>query len=381
MGIKVLEVLNAFPGETFLMEHAKALRHNSSDIELLWSYTQTSRYGSIKPSFQNGPSCYAIPNFDRLSKYQKLRLVLRHRTLKRDKLRVESALRIVRRINPDVIHFQFASTAFNWAWLAIKLKIPFSFSLRGSDINVYPITIDGYTEELKEVSKTAVRIHAVTNAIKERFIDLTGVESRKIEVIRTCISEVWKNIQRKPVDGNVIFIGRLHWIKGLFDLLLACNILKEKKVEFKLTIIGEGPERPHLEYMIRDLNLTENVFLLGRKTPSEIRAYIKDAEIAVQTSLHEGFPNSLAEAMYAKLPIVTVDCGGITEVLQNGYNAYVTEVGNPERIAETLRLALENKEKSKALAKRAFRDAESYFSYQKHGKSFSSFFRKVCCND
>ena len=132
----------------------------------------------------------------------------------------------------------------------------------------------------------------------------------------------------------------MHWAKGFPDLLLAAHQLLQDGIDFKLFILGEGPERPLLEYMIRDLGLQERIHLEGTKSHDEIRTYFAKAQVFVISSLQEGFPNALAEAMMAGIPVVTTDCGGIKEIIQHRHNGYLCRSGDVQSIYEGMKSTL-----------------------------------------
>ena len=333
--MNVLEILNAYPGETFIQQHAEAILAYT-DCQLSWAFTQTPQIGSLSKPVEGLHQCFAIPNFNRLPKWRKTALRAANPLLSWDRLKKRAILRSIAKSKPDIIHFHFAGTAIQWAWTAEELQVPFTFSLRGSDVQVAPYTIDGYTAQLQYIGSRAAGIHAVCESLKNQFCTLTSIHPDKIQVIRTAISPDWATIERKPEPGNLLSVGRLHWRKGFPDLLLAAHILLKEGVDFKLHIIGEGPERPLLEFMIRDLGLQERVYLEGKKSHNELRAYFAKAQVFVLSSLQEGFPNALAEAMMAGVPVVATDCGGVREVIENGVNNRLCKTGDYESISRAM---------------------------------------------
>jgi glycosyltransferase involved in cell wall biosynthesis len=363
--LKVLEILNAYPGETFLQEHARALQSEAQGLELIWAFTQTNRTGKLSPPFVGGPRSYALPNFNRLGRVQKALFLLRYGG-KRDLAIKESITTIIRKIKPDIIHFQFAATAIQLSWLATELNIPFTFSVRGTDVQVYPITVEGYKENLKIVSSRAFRVHAVCNDLKSKLHDITNC-SVKINVIRTVINDDWAQIIREPKPGNILTVGRLTWAKGYSDLLLAMNVLQQRDIDFHLTIIGEGERRQELEYMIRNLKLGNKVRLVGKKNQDEIKKFLANTHLFVLSSLYEGFPNVLGEAMMAGVPVVSTDCNGVTEILSSD-RGDICQVGNPDSLASSIQQALSAKMVVKDTALQNL--ARASFNQKKHASVF-----------
>lgn len=115
-------------------------------------------------------------------------------------------------------------------------------------------------------------------------------------------------------DKTIITIGRLNHLKGHWHLIRAFKKVHDYDSNFKLVILGEGELREYLEELINDLDLENNIFLLGFK--SNPYKYIKRSSIFVLPSLSEGFPNALAESMACGLPVISTDCrSGPREIL------------------------------------------------------------------
>lgn len=369
--MKVVEVLNALPGESFIHQHAKAvLRH--TNISLSWAFCQTDYVGKLSPPFTGLTECIGLINPNRVSRFQKITAKIRY--FNSPDSYTKTFEHQLRQLKPDLIHFHFASLAVRHIKLMSRMQIPFTFSVRGSDVQIDPIVYgESYIKQLTETSSLAAGIHTVTDDLRNTLFQYSG-RNEKTSVIRTCIDESWTSISRKPQRSLLISVGRLNSRKGFPDLLLACKILKEYRVDFKLIIIGEGPERALLEFMIKDLKLESQVTLAGNKTHNELRHYFAEAHAFVLSSLAEGFPNVLAEAMLAKVPIVSTNLKGVVEIVTDGVTGELAESGNPESLAKAIIRVLELS--SDSLVNRsvaAFRVAGNEFGFGKHAEAFKEF--------
>jgi glycosyltransferase involved in cell wall biosynthesis len=167
------------------------------------------------------------------------------------------------------------------------------------------------------------KIRMVMNVVSEKLIRNLGdvrIESQKGEI-------------------TLLSIGRLDKVKG-FDLSIgAATILKNKNLDFRWLIIGEGPERGDLERQINDSGLTGRVVLLGEK--SNPYPYLKACDLYVQTSRFEGRSSTINEAKIMNKPIVVTDFDSVFEQIENKVNGLIVEK-TPESIAEGIKIILEN---------------------------------------
>lgn len=151
------------------------------------------------------------------------------------------------------------------------------------------------------------KICTIYNGVNKELID-----SLKYEALSDSEYEIFKN----PV---IINVGALSLQKGQWYLIKIMPELKKKIPNLQLVILGQGSYYDKLSNLIQSLNLQGSVHLIGEK--SNPYKYMYNADIFVLTSLYEGFPNVLVEAMSVELPIVSVDCkSGPRELLNENIN-------------------------------------------------------------
>lgn len=367
---RVLEVLNQYPGETFIQEHVRAIQQHCHNIDLMLAYTQTSQTGKLRDSVQGIPT-FAWPNYNLMPAWKQWMQSIRYPG--NDLVKLHKPQRIfLQRLNPDHVHFHFSPLAVKYSHLCRELNIPYSFSVRGSDVHaLHPEKDATYIEQLKACMQNATAVHAVADYLKTQLEELTGYQNAK--VIYTCVSDEWSKIEREPQHGLLIAIGRLTWQKGFPDLLLAAARLKQQQIAFQLVIIGEGPQRPELEYMIRDLNLSDCVSLTGYQTQSQILSWLQKAHLFVLSSIAEGFPNVLAEAMMAKVPVLSSDCGGVPELLVDNVNGALYHNGSIHELAAKIAAHIQHDSPAEIIHQ-AQVDVLSRMSTTQHALEFNSFF-------
>jgi len=216
---------------------------------------------------------------------------------------------------------------------------------------------------------TAAGIIAQTNVAKQ--VLKKRVKNDNIVSIPNPIKKIklYPQISRQKIIVNV---GRLHSQKGQEYLIRA--FAKIKAPEWKLVIIGEGEERFALEQLILNLNLEKKVLLVGIQ--SNVDEWLAKASIFAFSSLYEGFPNALAEAMAAGLPCVSFDCNtGPREIIENYKNGILVEVKNIARFAKELQHLTDNMKLRMRLGGEAIKIKENLST-----KQIAKDYYKFICN-
>ena len=135
---------------------------------------------------------------------------------------------------------------------------------------------------------------------------------------------------------EIVAGGRLMPQKNFQLLINSFAEISSRYPEYKLAIYGNGPAYDKLNDLIKEKNLEQQAAL--KPAVADFPREIKDAEIFVLPSNHEGFPNILAEAMAVGLPVIATDCpvGGPREMINNGENGLLIGVGDEEALKAAL---------------------------------------------
>lgn len=142
-----------------------------------------------------------------------------------------------------------------------------------------------------------------------------------------------------PDDFVLGTVGRLKNQKAHHYLISAIKVLKDMGVPAKCVIIGEGDLRGPLEQQVQELGLKKNVFLPGYR--EDVLNVLEHFSIFVLTSLDEGLPMVLLEAMAKGKPIITTPVGAIRNVIRHGENGLLYDVGDVDKLVEGM-LSLRN---------------------------------------
>lgn len=161
----------------------------------------------------------------------------------------------------------------------------------------------------------------------------------------------------------VLGVGRLAWQKDFGTLLDAMAIVMDRR-PVRLVILGEGKERGALERQADALGIDDRVLLPG--ATSAVGPWMRHADLLVSSSLFEGSPGVLIEALAAGCPIVATQCpGGSAELLEGGSAGLLVPVEDPDRMAQAIERMLDTEVDEQELRQRAhpYREQLSTQSY------------------
>ena len=156
---------------------------------------------------------------------------------------------------------------------------------------------------------------------------------------------------------RLLFLSNLIESKGVYILLAALKLLKDKKVQFHCNFVGgEGDiSVEQLGERIRNLSLDEHVTYLGKKYDEEKYDILKSSYCLIFPTFYsnECFPLVLLEAMMFKLPVISTDEGGICDIIENGHTGLIVEKRNIGQLAEKIGFLIENPDSAIAMGKKA----------------------------
>ena len=120
--------------------------------------------------------------------------------------------------------------------------------------------------------------------------------------------------------------------KAPLDFVKAAYLVHQKMPDVRFIVAGDGELRPSMEELINNLGLKDKIKLLGFRR--DIPEIMKCLDVFVLTSLWEGLPKVIVQAIAAGIPIVATEVDGSSEVIKNGVNSFLVKPGDVEGIAE-----------------------------------------------
>lgn len=176
-------------------------------------------------------------------------------------------------------------------------------------------------------------IITVSDDIRNKIIREYGFDENKVTLIHNGTD--MPNVPSISKDGNKFVIGSAGRFFAIKDYRLMVEIANEivrqsNNISFRLA--GEGPEEKEIIRIIRDYNLENSFNLAG--FVHNIEAFYRSLDLYINTSIHEGLPMSVLEAMAHGLPVVAPKVGGLPEILANGVQGYLIDKRDPKAFAE-----------------------------------------------
>lgn len=204
-----------------------------------------------------------------------------------------------------------------------------------------------YIDRASKYYEKIDEIICVSNDAKKSFDEVYPQYRQKVSVIYNLIDidnirEICdEDITHKFKKNTIIGIGRLINEKRFDILIKAHKLLIEDGIENELIILGEGSKRNDLESLIKNLEIERTVKLMGFK--SNPYPYIKNADVFALSSDIEGFPLVVCESLVLGKAIVSTDCTGPREILDNGKYGLISKKGNEFELKENLKKVLLDK--------------------------------------
>ncbi|MBK8876345.1 MAG: N-acetyl-alpha-D-glucosaminyl L-malate synthase BshA [Bacteroidetes bacterium] len=270
----------------------------------------------------------------------------------------------------DILHVHYAIPHASVAWLAKQIlatqgiHIPIVTTLHGTDI-----TLVGKDMSFEPVVTFAINhsdgVTTVSESLKQDTYKNFKIE-KEIEVIHNFIdlerfSKKAKDHFKKAIapfgEKLIVHTSNFRKVKRVQDVVHAFDqIIKE--LPAKLLLIGDGPERPAIEKLCRDLGNCEHVRFLGKQ--EAIEEILSVCDLFMMPSESESFGLAALEAMACQVPVVSSNTGGMPELNIHGVTGYLSDVGNVDEMARYAIYLLKDPEKHNAFKKNALEQAKKF---------------------
>jgi N-acetyl-alpha-D-glucosaminyl L-malate synthase BshA len=285
----------------------------------------------------------------------------------------------------DLLHVHYAIPHSVSALLARAMaapkRLPFITTLHGTDI-----TLVGNNRSFLPITKFSIEqsdgVTAISHYLKKATLQEFDIK-RPIEVIPNFVNCDLYTRNDDPAlrsewapDGEpiVMHLSNFRPVKRVTDVVEIFALLREK-VRAKLVLIGDGPDRGAVEWMIRQKRLTADVFLPGKQ--DRVYEKLSLADLFLLPSDLESFGLAALEAMACEVPVIGTNVGGMPEVVEHGVDGYLVE---PRDVSSAARFAvdiLSRLDRGREMGRRARIDAQRKYCSNDVIPLYEAYYQKV----
>ncbi len=250
-------------------------------------------------------------------------------------------------------------------WLGKLYRKPVVQILIGNDVDF----ILNYEVIFKKLLNTAHRIGVRGENSRNRLNKVVRDKSKFFIHHNIYALNKYEDSRTVQQDIDVLCIADFSKVKRIDVFLRVIAEIKKEIPSVSAVMVGGGHRRYIYAKMLKRLNLVNNVYFKG--IVKDVFSYLKRSRVFILTSEAEGLPMAMIEAMYAGVPCVVSDVGDITDIADNGKNAFIVPFQNVEEYAEKVILLLQNTDIAEQFsreARRTLHKKKEVFSMQ-HNKN------------
>jgi glycosyltransferase involved in cell wall biosynthesis len=270
--------------------------------------------------------------------------------------------RLIREFRPHVVHTHTAKAGALGRLAAWLSRVPVVVhTYHGHVLRSYfgPSKTALFRLTERALARLTDALVAVSPAVKADLVSLGVARESKIRVVplgldlhglaETLPRGVLRAAANFPVEARLVgMVGRLAPVKDVPTFLRAAARVRGLHPEVRYALVGDGPDRPALERVVAELGLSAVVHFFGWRR--DLPAVYGDLDVVVNSSLNEGTPVALIEALAAARPVVATAVGGTPDLLAGGRHGLLVPPGDPEALAEAIARTLDDAVTSRARA-------------------------------
>lgn len=279
---------------------------------------------------------------------------------------VKEIASVIKKERPNVIHLNSSKAAGIGAFLGRLYRVP-----------LIVVTMHGapFREDRRFLTKkliylftwlTCLFAHKIITVSKQDEHDIGSMFFVKHKVTTVYLGLTYEPKMARTVpkgrEVRIVTVGELTKNKGYFYGLHAIDVLRQKRVPFTYTIIGEGEERAKLEEFIAMKRLGSHVTFLGYQ---DARSLLHEYDLYLLPSVKEGLPYILLEAGKVSLPVVASITGGVPEIIRHEETGLLVPPKDSNALAHSLEILINDRKYAKRLGQQLHSHIMQNFSYSK----------------
>ena len=277
---------------------------------------------------------------------------------------------IVKKYSIDLLHVHYAIPHAYAAYMAKKMlkdqsiNIPIVTTLHGTDITLVGNHPSYKTAVTFSINKSDI-VTCVSNSLKNDTLNQFDIKN-KIRVIPNFIDMNKYIIQQdlclieNPIPSKELIISHVSNFRPVKNVLNVIKIFNniQKKLNVRLIMIGEGPEKLKAERMCDDLKISHLVDFLGNS--SQVEKNLCHSDLFLLPSSTESFGLAALEAMASKVAIISSNAGGLSEINIDGQTGYISDFNDIDFMTEKAISILKSKETLNKFKENAFLKAKDF---------------------
>jgi L-malate glycosyltransferase len=267
----------------------------------------------------------------------------------------------------DLLHVHYAIPHASAAYMAKKIvekqgrTIPVITTLHGTDITLVgkdktyaPVVTfsinesDSITAVSDNLRQETFNSFAITKDIQviHNFVDVARFSKKPIDAFRRVIAPHGEKI--------LVHASNFRGVKRVQDVVKIFAKVR-KELPAKLLMVGDGPERPAMENLVKELRITEDVRFLGKQ--EQIEEILVVSDLFILPSEYESFGLAALEAMAARMPVISTNAGGLPEINIQGETGYMADVGDVDGMSQYAIELLKDEDKLLQFKQNAYEQA------------------------
>lgn len=280
------------------------------------------------------------------------------------------------------IHSSFGPSFYRkmpFIYMAAAKKIPVVNHIHGADfVTFYEKASERKKRLIRKVYLKCSRLIALSEEWKKRLAGI--VPEDRIEVIENyCIIPALKEHTESAECVGLLFLGEIGERKGCFDIPKILAGVAEKNSGFLFTMAGDGRQEDVdlVKNRLREYGIPDKVIFPGWVRGTEKDALLRDSDIFLFPSYHEGMPVAVLEAMAYGKAVVSTNVGGIPKLIEHGENGYLCEPGDTAKLTEYLLHLMENPEKREKFGMQAREKVKNSYSMDVHIRKLCALYQAI----
>jgi L-malate glycosyltransferase len=292
---------------------------------------------------------------------------------------------VTKRENLDLLHVHYAIPHAACAFLAKQMvggDVKIVTTLHGTDI-----TVLGYDPSLTELIRFGIEQSDAVTAVSQSLVEQTYELIEPKKEIKTIYNFVDEKIYYKRNVNDlrsqygieedervIIHVSNFRKVKRVPDVIRAFDLV-QKEVKSKLLLVGDGPELTTACKLMNELGLDDKVLLLGKQENLAELYSISDLKLLL--SEKESFGLVLIEAMACGVPTIGTNVGGIPEVIEDGVDGYICELGDIKDIANKAINLLSDIELHQKMSNQAIKSVQQKFNSERIVNNYEDLYYSI----